>query len=191
MSESLDRLRAGQPYQADDAGLTLLRARAEALVRDLNATPLDRHGDRLRLLASLFGAVGEAPDVESPLSVRYGQHVTLGSRVVIGPGCHLADAGAITLGDRVHLGAGVRVMAVQKPLDAAQRGARWEQAAPVSIGDDVWVGAGSTIGPGVEIGAGTVVGVGSVVLQSLPAGVYALGNPCRIVRELDAEAPSA
>ncbi len=181
---ALDLLRAGKAYRADDPELIMLRGRARRLAREYNAAPEAEHTQRLRLLASLLGAVGDGPDVDAPLSVEYGRNVFAGRRFVAGPNCVLVDAGRITLGDDVRLGPGVHIYAVARPLDPAQRAESFEQAAPVVIGDGVWIGGGSIINPGVSIGAGTIIGPGSVVLEAIPAGVFATGNPCRVVREL-------
>jgi maltose O-acetyltransferase len=179
-----DRLRAGQPYCALDPELALLRQRARRLAREYNATPEDEHLTRVRLLASLFGGLGDDPDVDAPLHVEYGRHIFAGHGFATGPGCFLMDAGRITLGDHVRLGAGVHIYAVARPLNPEQRAAGYEQAAAVVIGDHVWIGGNSIVNPGVQIGAGTTIGPGSVVLEDIPAGVFAAGNPCRVLRSL-------
>lgn len=181
---ALDRLRGGLPHRGTDTVLIILRNKAHRLVREYNDTPDDQTLARTRLLASLFGGLGERPDVEAPLNCAYGQHIFAGDDFTAGPNCVLRDVGKITIGDRVRLGPGVHIYAVARPLDPAQRAEGLEQAAPVTIGDDVWIGGGSILNPGVTIGAGTTIGSGSVVLKDIPAGVFASGNPCRIVREL-------
>lgn len=181
---ALDRLRGGLPHRGTDTGLIILRNKARRLVREYNDAPDDQTLARTRLLASLFGSLGERPDVDAPLYCEYGQHVFAGDDFTTGPNCVLVDVGKIMIGDRVRFGPGVHVYAVARPLDPAQRAEGLEQAAPITIGDDVWVGGGSILNPGVTIGAGTTIGSGSVVLKDIPAGVFASGNPCRIVREL-------
>lgn len=180
----LDRLRAGLAHRSTDPGLIIIRQKARKLVREFNALPEDQHTARTRTLASLVGALGERTEVDAPIFCEYGQHIHLGDDFVAGPNCVLVDVGKINIGDRVRLGPGVHVYAVARPLDPAQRAEGLEQAAPVTIGDDVWVGGGSILNPGVTIGAGTTIGSGSVVLENIPAGVFACGNPCRVVREL-------
>jgi maltose O-acetyltransferase len=181
---ALDRLHDGLPYKSNDPSLVLIRQKARRLVREYNAAPEDSMTARTRLLASLFDTLGVRPDVDAPFFCDYGRHIRLGDDFIAGPNCVLVDAGLITIGDRVRFGPGVHIYAVARPLDPTQRAAGFEQAAPVTIGDDVWIGGGSIINPGVAIGAGTTVGAGSVVLQDLPERVFASGNPCRVVREL-------
>lgn len=181
---ALDRLRGGLPHRSTDPGLIMLRQKARALVREFNATPEAQMTARLRTLASLFGALGTNPEIDAPFFCEYGQHIHIGDDFVAGPNCVLTDVGKITIGDRVRLGPGVHLYAVARPFDPAQRAEGLEQAAPISIGDDVWVGGGTIVNPGISIGAGTTIGSGSVVLEDVPAGVFACGNPCQVVREL-------
>ena len=181
---ALDRLRAGLAHRSTDPSLIMLRQKTRRLVEAFNTMPEDQRTARTRALASLVGALGDRPEVDAPLYCEYGQHVHVGDEFVAGPGCVLIDVGTITLGDRVRFGPGVHVYAVARPLDPAQRAEGLEQAAPVTVGDDVWIGGGSILNPGITVGAGTTIGSGSVVLEDIPGGVFACGNPCRVVREL-------
>jgi maltose O-acetyltransferase len=95
------------------------------------------------------------------------------------------DAAPITVGADVQIGPNVQLLTPTHELDAERRRAGWEKALPVTIGDNVWLGGGVIVCPGVTIGANTVVGAGSVVTRDLPPGVLAVGNPARVVRELD------
>lgn len=179
-----DKLRAGLPHRATDTSLVILRQKARKLAREFNAAPEDQRTLRLRLLASLVGHVGDEAEVDAPFFCEYGQNTHLGDSFTAGPGCVLMDVGKITIGNRVRFGPGVHVYAAVHPYNAAQRAEGLTQAAPVTIGDDVWIGGRSVVCATVSIGAGTIVAPGSVVVESLPAGVLAAGNPCRIVREL-------
>ena len=181
---ALDRLRAGLAHRSTDPSLILIRQKTRRLVGEFNGLPEDQRTARSRALASIFETLGDGAEVEAPLFCEYGRHVHVGEGFVAGPNCVLVDVGTITIGDRVRLGPSVHVYAVARPLDPAQRAAGLEQAAPITIGDDVWIGGGSILNPGVTVGAGTTIGSGSVVLEDMPAGVFACGNPCRVVREL-------
>lgn len=182
---ALDQLREGLPYRSSDPSLILVRQKTRRLVREYNDASEEGMTAHTRILASLFEKLGARPDIVPPFFCEYGRHVHLGDDFVAGPNCVLMDAGTITIGDRVRFGAGVQIYAVARPLDPAKRAEGFEQAAPVTIGDDVWLGGGVIVNPGVTIGAGTSVGAGSVVVQDLPAGVFASGNPCRVIRELE------
>jgi maltose O-acetyltransferase len=95
----------------------------------------------------------------------------------------------VTIGDRTMFGPAVQVLTPMHPMAAAERRKGLEFAKPVCIGADVWVGGGAIICPGVTIGDGSVVGAGSVVTRDLPAGVFAAGNPCRVIRVLSEQGP--
>ena len=92
----------------------------------------------------------------------------------------------MTIGNRVFVGPQVGIYAAGHPVDPELRGKGWEDAGPISIGDDVWIGGGTVLLAGVRIGSGTVVGAGSVVTRDLPSGVVAAGNPCRVLRTVGA-----
>jgi len=111
-------------------------------------------------------------------------------RIVIGADCHMTYrvlmqcSTSITLGDRVQVGPGVHLYAATHPLDPALRAAGLELARPVRVGNNVWIGGGSILCPGVTVGDNSVIGAGSVVVKDVPANVLAVGNPCRVVRQL-------
>ena len=100
------------------------------------------------------------------------------------------DCSDIVIGAQTQIGPAVQLYTATHPLDAAARTAGPELARPIRIGSRVWIGGGTIVLPGVEIGDDTVVGAGSVVAKSLPAGVIAMGNPCRVVRQLAHLAPA-
>ena len=88
------------------------------------------------------------------------------------------------IGSRVLFGPAVQIYAATHPLSAVERRSGLELGKPIVIGDDVWIGGGSIVCPGVTIGAQAVIGAGSVVTRDIPAGVFAAGNPCRVIREI-------
>src|SRR5690606_16633734 len=98
--------------------------------------------------------------------------------------CVILDVAPVRIGANVLFGPAVQVYTASHPLDAAERRQGLEFGKPITIGNDVWVGGAAVICPGVSIGDGTVVGAGSVVTRSLPGGVFAAGNPCRVIRSL-------
>lgn len=181
---ALERLMAGKPFPGGDTELLVLRQRARALARQFNEIPANKYLEQIRVLAALFGSLGEAPDVEAPLFVEYGRHIFAGDRLSLGPGCVFYDVGRITLGHDVRLDAGVQLYAVVRPRQAEHRRAGLLQAAPIRIGDDVWIGGGAIITPGTTIGSGSVIAPGSVVSGEIPSGVYAAGSPCVVVKPL-------
>jgi maltose O-acetyltransferase len=94
------------------------------------------------------------------------------------------DVCPVTIGDSTLFGPAVQIYTATHPMDAAQRRSK-EYGKPVEIGSDVWVGGGAIILPGVRIGSRAVIGAGSVVTRDVPEGVFAAGNPCRVVRQIE------
>src|ERR1700755_648281 len=178
------KMLAGELYNALDPELVQARARARDLCQILNAT---REGDReLRreLLLKIFGKGGDTAWIQPPFFCDYGSNIELGERVFFNFNCVVLDVCKVIIGDYAQFGSGVQILTPLHPLNAALR-RKQEYGAPVSIGADVWVGSGAIILPGVTIGAGTVIGAGSVVSRSLPEDALAVGNPCRVVRQID------
>ena len=184
MSE-LDRMLSGGPYSAADAELVALRRRARALARRFNAASDDDPGERERILRELLGSVGSGVFVEPPFRCDYGSNIAIGDGSYLNFDCVILDCHRVTIGRRVLLGPGVHLYAATHPIDAGERALGPEQSAPIAIGDDVWIGGRAVVLPGVTIGARTTVGAGSVVTRDLPEGVVAGGNPCRILRRLE------
>jgi maltose O-acetyltransferase len=177
-----EKMLAGEPYDPLDPDLTEGRNRARATMARATAEPDPER--RQQIYASILGAMGERAFVEAPLFCDYGTYVLLGDDCFLNTGCVLLDCAPITLGDRVQVGPAVQLLAADHPREAALRAADVEFARPVTIGADVWLGAGSIVCPGVSVGEGTVIGAGSVVVRDVPAAVVAAGNPCRVIREL-------
>ncbi|WP_436697553.1 sugar O-acetyltransferase [Nocardioides sp. BYT-33-1] len=181
-----ERMDAGELYLADDPELIAAYVRAQELTEDYNATGVRDRERRTAILGELLGAVGEETAVRPPLRVDYGSQVRIGARAFVNFGLVALDVAPITIGDDVQIGPNVQLLTPLHPLEAGLRREKWENALPITIGDNVWLGGGVIVCPGVTIGANTVVGAGSVVTRDLPPGVLAVGSPARVVRELPA-----
>ncbi|MFC7548176.1 sugar O-acetyltransferase [Plantactinospora sp. GCM10030261] len=179
-----DRMLAGEPYIADDPDLVADLKRAASLMERFNASSVDRPEERARLLATLLGAVGDGVEVRPPLYVDYGYQTTIGDRTFVNYGAVLLDVARIGIGADVQIGPNVQLLTPTHPVEPGPRRDRWESARPITIGDNVWLGGGAIVLAGVTIGSDTVVGAGSVVTRDLPAGVVAVGNPARVLREI-------
>jgi maltose O-acetyltransferase len=185
----LQKMLAGQLYDASDGELARMRKRARALTRAYNATTEEQPEDRQRLLRELFGGLGARPEVEPPFYCDYGAHIFAGDRLYMNFGCVVLDPNEVHLGHNVFLGPRVQIVTATHPVLAAERILGPELGYPVRIGNNVWLGAGVIICPGVTIGDDTTIGAGSVVVKDIPAGVLAVGNPCRVVRALGPGTP--
>jgi maltose O-acetyltransferase len=181
-----ERMLAGDRYLADDPELAAGLARAQSLTHRYNAMdPADVEA-RHALLRELLGAFGQGSEIRAPFQCDYGLHTFVGARTFVNFGLVCLDPATITIGDDVQIGPNVQLLTATHPLEPGPRRAKWESARPIAIGDNAWLGGGVIVLPGVTIGAGSVVGAGAVVTRDVPAGVVAVGNPARVVREIDA-----
>jgi maltose O-acetyltransferase len=190
-----EKMLAGELHLAPDPELIAMGNRARALTRAFNALPREEAEERVAILTQLFGRFGRSW-IESPFTVDYGVHVAIGEYSFVNVNCTFLDSARITIGDRVLIGPGVQLITASHPVEAHARTIDYladpnfpfravSFARPIAIGDDVWIGAGAIVLPGVTICAGATVGAGSVVTKSLPANVVAVGNPARVIRHLD------
>ena len=183
MGTEREKMLAGELYDPLDAELARLRVRARDLLADLNATREADEAARRRVLRELLGSGGDTVWLQPPFYCDYGSNIHLGEKVYFNFNCVLLDVCEIRIGARTLVGPAVQIYAATHPLDAELRKTR-EFGKPVTIGSDVWIGGGAIICPGATIGDRTVIGAGSVVTGHIPAGVIAVGNPCRVVREI-------
>ena len=183
MRSQRDRMLAGELYDPLDAELVAGRERARDLCQALNATG-ERDADaRRRILRDLFAAGGDTVWMQPPFHCDYGGNIALGERVFFNFNCIVLDVCPVRIGDFTLFGPAVQIYTPMHPFNAALR-RREEFGKPVEIGSDVWVGGGAIILPGVRIGSRAVIGAGSVVTRDVPDGVFAAGNPCRVIREI-------
>jgi maltose O-acetyltransferase len=179
-----EKMLAGELYRADDPELVADRRRCRLLVERLNSLGEAERPARREILGELLGEIGEGTEIEPPFQCDYGFNVSLGPRAFVNYGAVILDCAPVTIGAEALLATNVQLLTATHPLDAAARRSGLEAAAPISIGAGAWLGGGAIVCPGVTIGEDTVVGAGGVVTRDLPAGVLAVGNPARVVREL-------
>jgi maltose O-acetyltransferase len=183
MKSEREKMLAGEDYDPMDPALVAARERARDLCQALNATREAEREERRRILRDLFGAGGETVWMQPPFFCDYGSNIELGERVFFNFNCVVLDVCRVRIGSYTLFGPAVQIYTPMHPFDAELR-RKVESGKPVEIGADVWVGGGAIILPGVRIGARAVIGAGSVVTRDVPEGVFAAGNPCRVVREI-------
>jgi maltose O-acetyltransferase len=183
MRSEKEKMLAGELYDPLDPELVRARERARDLCQDLNVTREREQETRRRILMELFGKGGESVWMQPPFFCDYGANILLGERVFFNFNCVVLDVCVVKIGDFTLFGPAVQIYAATHPMNAELR-RKQEYAKPVEIGSDVWVGGGAIICPGVKIGSKTVIGAGSVVTRDVPGGVFAAGNPCRVIREI-------
>lgn len=194
MPTEKEKMLAGELYDPHDDELVADRERARDLCQALNATRESDRQTRRRLLEELLGKGADSVWLQPPFYCDYGYNLLLGENVYFNFNCVVLDVCPVRIGDFTLLGPAVQIYSATHPLNAARRRGR-EFGKPITIGSDVWVGGGAIFCPGVTVGSKTVIGAGSVVTKDVPDGVFAAGNPCRVIREIpespaDEEPPS-
>ena len=184
MPTEREKMLAGELYDPLDPILVAARDRARDLCQALNATREGDREERRRIVRELFGAGGESVWMQPPFYCDYGSNIRLGERVFFNFNCVVLDVCEVRIGDYTLFGPSVQLYTATHPMDPILRRSQ-EFAKPITIGDDVWVGGAAVICPGVTIGSKSVIGAGSVVTRDVPEGVFAAGNPCRVIRAID------
>ncbi|KGM13186.1 sugar O-acetyltransferase [Cellulomonas bogoriensis] len=137
-----------------------------------------------RLFRELVPAAQDGIDFRPPLTIDYGDRLVIGARTFINADFMVIGGGLVTIGADCLIGPRCSIYTPNHAEDAVRRLEGWERPEPVTIGNNVWLGGSVTITPGVTIGDNSIIGAGSVVTRDIPAGVVAVGNPCRPVRDI-------
>jgi len=178
------KMLAGELYNASDSELVTGRKNASRLTRSYNATSEQEKEQRTQILSELFGAMGQNINIEPPFYCDYGSNIYVGDDFYMNFGGVILDCTSVHIGEKVLCGPSVHIYTASHPTDPEVRRSGLELAAPVKIGNNVWIGGGAIVCPGVTIGDDTTIGAGSVVVKDIPARVVAAGNPCRVINHL-------
>jgi maltose O-acetyltransferase len=181
-----ERMLAGDLYIADDPESARIAQRAVRLADAYHRAAIDDEAAARPLLEELLGSLGPDAFIKPPLFVDYGENIRIGARSFINYNLTALDVAEITIGEDCQIGPNVQLLTPTHPIDPQPRRDKLEAALPITIGDNVWIGGGAIVCPGVTIGDDSVVGAGSVVTRDIPAGVVAVGNPARVIREIAA-----
>ena len=153
---------------------------------DFNATRPTEGEKREKLLKEMFAEIGENCYIEPPFHANWGgKHVHFGKNIYANFNLTLVDDTHIYVGDYTMFGPNVTVATAGHPILPALREQAYQYNMPIKIGKNCWLGAGVIVLPGVTIGNNVVIGAGSVVTKDIPDNVVALGNPCRVLREIN------
>ena len=184
MSEK-DKALAGLEFVRGDEDLRTQRERAEELCFELNTTSPKDEEKRKEILRALISNAGDGYHIKSPFICEYGDYISLGRNFFANYNCKLIDGGEITFGDDVLIGPDCTFVTAIHPTDPVRRLAGYQRFAPITVGKNVWFGAGVTVCPGVSIDDNCVIGAGSVVVKDIPADCVAVGNPCKVIRKVE------
>jgi len=177
---------SGELYNANyDAELIEERKKAKDLCFDFNNLRPSQNIEKQDILKRLLGSVGENIEIISPFWCDYGYNIETGKNFFANHNLVILDCAKVKIGDNVFIGPDCGIYTATHPLDFQRRNEGLEYASPVTIGNNVWIGGGVKICPGVTIGDGSVIGAGSVVTHDIPANVLAVGNPCKVIREIN------
>ena len=183
MKTEREKMLQGENYKARDPELIELYWRSREVLEHFNRSIASR--DRMQILESLLEEVGEGVWVEPTFMCEYGVNLSIGAGTYINVNCFFQDCAKIRIGKSVLIGPGVNLCTSTHPLAEAERvnsdGSYTCSADPITIEDNVWIGANVTVLGGVTIGKGSVIGAGSVVTKDIPAGVKAYGVPCKVI----------
>ncbi|MEU5853651.1 sugar O-acetyltransferase [Saccharopolyspora shandongensis] len=184
MGEQKDRMLRGDWY-LDEPDLVEDRRRCWRLLDMFNSTSADDEAERRRILDKLLAEFGDGVSILPHFRCSYGSQIRIGSNSFVNNDAIFMDDAPIRIGADVRIGPRAQLLTALHPVeDHERRRAGWERPAPITIGDNAWLGGGVIVCPGVTIGENTVIGAGSVVVRDVPDHVFAAGNPAQIIRRL-------
>ncbi len=180
MKTEYEKMISGELYQAfSDKNLIKMREDVRKTFREFN-----RIADQ-SFLEKIFQKKLEGVFIEPPFHCDYGINIELGKNVYMNFGVTILDCAKVKIGDNCMLAPNVQIYTAAHPLDVETRNKGLEYALPVTIGKNCWIGGSVVILPGVIIGDNCVIGAGSVVTKDIPANSVAVGNPARVIKEID------
>ena len=183
----LEKLLNHEYYLTDSDDIRAACVHVKNLFLEYNQISTSEPEKREAILRKAFGQVGKKPWIESPFQCDIGFTTKLGDYVYMNHNCVFLDAGGVTIGNHVLIGPNVGIYTPEHAFDPVLRAQGYEISHPVTICDNVWIGGSVVILGGVTIGENTIIGAGSVVTHDIPANVIAVGNPCRVLREISEE----
>lgn len=184
LTEIKRRMKNRQLYYCNDPSLMKIQTQCLETLYDFNQTRPSEQEKRTEILKKLFADMGENCYVEPPLHTNWGIHTHIGNDFYANFNLTLVDDTDIFIGDNVLIGPNVIIDTAGHPIRPDIRAKQAQFNIPVTIGNNVWIGAGAILLPGVTIGDNTVIGAGSIVTKDVPANVVAMGAPCRVAREI-------
>ena len=169
---------------SEDYELILKLKNAKKLCFEFNNLDVDREEDRKKIMKKLFKKIGKDFYIESIFWCDLGSEISVGDNFYMNHNCVILDIGGVEFGNNVFVGPNCGFYTSEHPIDSTKRNKGLEYAKKIKIGDNVWIGGNVTILSGVIIGDNVTIGAGSVVTKNIPSNVIAVGNPCKVLREI-------
>ena len=180
-----EKMLAGLVYSAVDVQLLEELNAVKEVIHRYNSISPSATRERLSILKGLLGHIGDDEVIiNQPFYCDYGKQISVGRRFFANFNLTVLDEAQVTIGDDCFIGPNVSIYTACHSTDPVERNTRREWAEPVTIGDNVWIGGSVTILPGVSIGNNVTIGAGSVVAKDIPDNVVAVGNPCKVIKNL-------
>ncbi len=183
----LEKMVSGLPYMASDEEVSKLFVKSRYLQNEFNLSDPADLPNRTRILGELLGEMGKGTYIEPPFHCDYGFNISVGENFYSNFNLVILDPAPVKIGDNVFIAPNVGIYTAGHPIHHEQRDTRIEYAIETKIGNSVWIGGNTVINPGVTVGNNVVIGSGSVVTKDIPDNVIAVGNPCRVLREITDE----
>ncbi len=181
-----DKMHTGELYLPGDEEIMTEQLKCLDRLYEFNATRPSEMKKRMALMKEMFAEVGENCYIEPPFHSNFGGgHIHFGKNVYCNFGVTMVDDTHIYVGDYTMFGPNVTVATAGHPILPELRKQGYQYNFPVHIGKNCWIGAGALIMPGITIGDNVVIGAGSVVTKDIPSNTIAVGNPCKVLREVN------
>ena len=182
-----EKMISGQPYLANGKELFTERQNAKELVFEFNNSHPKELKFRSEIIKKLFGKTDKGFYIEPPFRCDYGYNISVGKNFYSNYNCTILDCAEVIIGDNVMFAPNVSILTAGHPIHPEMRNTGIEYAFPITIGNNVWIGGNVVVNSGVSIGNNTIIGSGSVVTKDIPDNVIAVGNPCKVLREITEE----
>ena len=182
-----NRMLAGLPYKAWLDGLSEERMENKLKIYEYNLLSPNETEKMNKLIKDILGKTDDNVFIEQPFHCDYGKNIEVGNNFFANYNCTILDVGKVIIGNNVQFAPNVSLYTAGHPIHPDSRNSGYEYGIGVTIGDNVWLGGNVIVNPGIHIGNNVVIGSGSVVTKDIPDNVIAVGNPCKVIREITEE----
>lgn len=180
----LINIKDGELYNPNTEDLIALRLKSKKLCQQYNNIDVSDFAERTKLLNELFYKIGNNITIEYNFYCDYGKNISVGDNFYANHNLVILDCAEVVFGDNIFIGPNCGFYCAYHPLNTRTRNKRYEYAASIKVGNDVWFGGNVVVLPGVTIGDNVVIGAGSVVTKDIPSNSVAYGNPCKVRKKL-------